>query len=51
MTNLNENPPFPTWIKNNEGYWEPPIPRKENDKWWNESTQMWMTEGCGYELL
>jgi len=38
-----EPQPYPSWIRNN-GYWNSPIPKPNNDKiyTWNESTLSWV---------
>jgi hypothetical protein len=33
--------PFPSWILDGNGDWQPPIPQPEGDYEWNEETQSW----------
>ena len=36
--------PFQSWTRDGVGGWVPPIPKQENDTWWNESAREWSTE-------
>ena len=36
--------PFQSWTRDGAGGWVPPIPKQENDTWWNESAREWSTE-------